>query len=178
MPPIVPGYMTQIVPAGRLTLSLGVVDQPYAGAHFINEMNKRRKKGKAFQKNTASSAVTTFDVAKILESKYGIMQAFYNTYEKQIGDAICNSLVGATESLMMRQVVDPFGSGTQFIDQQFRDFISSKKAEQVGIPGTPTGAALAGVNHRLARPYRMRNPRRPSFLDTGLYMASFRSTIS
>jgi hypothetical protein len=143
----------------RLTLHLGVLVQPY---------RTTSKKARA---------ITTGDVAEILEAKYGLMAAFYRVHEADVGKAIENSLEGAMESLLMGRTTDPWGRGMQAIQQEFRDFISSKEAENVGIPGTPTKAALRGVNHRLKRPYVGRNPRRPSFRDTGLLMASFRSWV-
>jgi hypothetical protein len=141
----------------RLTLHLGVLVQPYRSA------------GKSVK------AVTTGDVAQWLEDKYEIMATFWRVREKQIGEAFENSFAGALESFVMGHRVDPWGPITQSIQSQFRDFISSKEAERVGIPGTPTKAALRGVNHRLAHPYASGNPRRPSFRDTGLYMTSFRA---
>jgi len=116
-------------------------------------------------------------VAGFLEAKYGLMAAYYRVHGQDVADAVAESLEGAMESLMMGQRVDPWGSGMQQIQKGFRDFISSREAERVGIPGTPTKAALAGVNHRLKHPYRKSNPRRPSFRDTGIYMNSFRSWI-
>jgi len=49
-----------------------------------------------------------------------------------------------------------------------------KEVEKLGIPGVPTKAALRGVNHRLKHPYRRRGAR-PSFVDTSLYMSSFKA---
>jgi hypothetical protein len=141
----------------RLTLHLGVLVQPY------------RSTGKNVR------ALTTGDVAQFLEDKYDIMATFWRVRERKIGEAIENSFSGALESLVMGQRTDPWGPITQSIQSQFRDFISSKEAERVGIPGTPTKAALRGVNHRLKHPYASGNPRRPSFRDTGLYMTSFRA---
>lgn len=143
----------------RLTLNLGVLVQAY-----------RSRSAKA-------RAMSTGDVAEILEAKYGLMAAFYRAHERDIGRAIESSLSGALESLLMGQAVDPWGAGMQVIQQEFRDFINSKEAERVGIPGTPTKAALMGVNHRLKRPYKRSNPRRPSFRDTGLLSNSFRSWV-
>jgi hypothetical protein len=34
-----------------------------------------------------------------------------------------------------------------------------------------------GVNHRKKHPYSSENEARPAFIDTGLYMASFRAMI-
>lgn len=148
------------VGSGRgLTLHLGVLVQPY------RSVGKKAK------------ALTTADVAEILEAKYGVMAAFYRVHERDVQAAIDGSLEGAFEALLMKRTVNPWDAGMQKIQQSFRDFISTKEAENVGIPGTPTKAALAGVNHRLRHPYARRNPRRPSFRDTGLYMASFRAWI-
>jgi hypothetical protein len=142
------------------TLHLGVLVQPY------------RASGKKV------SAITTGDVAQILEDKYGVMAAFYRVREKDIGNAIENSLQGAMESMMMGgRAIDPWGAATQGIQRSFRYFISSSESERVGIPGTPTKAALRGVNHRLKHPYAKRNKRRPSFRDTYLYMNSFRAWV-
>ncbi len=142
------------------TLNLGVIVQPYR-----DETSK-------------TQAITTADVAKILEDEYGIMQVFSKVHWKTIEKALVSSVEGALESLLMGQRTDPFARGTQAIEARFKRFISSYEAERVGIPGTPTKAALRGVNHRLKHPYRKSNPRRPSFRDTGLYMDSFRCWVS
>lgn len=146
--------------SGRsLTLNLGVIVQPYRA------------------EDNRTKAVTTGDVANWLEKEYGIMQVFARVHWPTIETALTNSVAGAMESLFMGRRVDPFGRGMQAIQSRFRQFISSREAERVGIPGTPTGAALRGVNHRKKHPYA-RGVRRPSFDDTGMYMGSFRSWIS
>jgi hypothetical protein len=137
-----------------LQLHLGVLVQPYRG-----------------------KGLTTGDVAGFLEHKYGVMGTFFQVHEKDVIEALEGSMLGAFEALVMRQYVDPWGRGTQKIEQAFRTFISSREAERVGIPGTPTKAALRGVNHRLAHPYARANARRPSFRDTGMYMNSFRAWV-
>ena len=146
------------IPAGRrLTLHLGVIDQRY------------RARGKKV------STVTTGDVANWLEEKYGLFTAFYKAHSSDIADAMEVSLQGALEALMMGQKVDPFLSGMGKIEAQFKKFILTREAERVGIPGTPTMAAMRGVNHRLRHPYASSNPRRASFDDTGLMLASFKA---
>ena len=157
-PPADAGAPGRISTQRALTLHLGVLVQPY------------RARGK-------TGAVTTGDVARWLEERYGIMQAFYRVHGDDVSQAIEQSLGGAMESLLMGQQVDPWGRGTQAIQAAFRKFISSREAERVGIPGTPTKAALRGVNHRLRHPYAKRNRPRPSFRDTGLYEASFRAWV-
>jgi hypothetical protein len=144
---------------GRLTLHLGVLVQPYRSS------------------TAKAAALTTADVAEILEAKYELMGTFYRVHQDVVMGAVARSMEGALESLMMGRRVDTWGSATQVIQSEFRRFISSREAEKVGIPGTPTKAALRGVNHRLKHPYAKRNARRPSFRDTGLYMASFRAWV-
>jgi hypothetical protein len=138
----------------RLTLHLGVLVQPYR-----------------------NNGLTTADVAEFLESKYGLMEAFYRVHGDIVMGAMAKSLEGSMESLLMGKRVNPWGYATQVIQREFREFISSREAERVGIPGTPTKAALRGVNHRLKHPYASRNARRPSFIDTGLYQASMRAWV-
>lgn len=168
--PAPPSSYSPAVGAGqRLTLHLGVLVQPYR-SWTLAPGEKRRKPG-------ATLPVTTGDVAGWLETKYGVMEAFYRVRGNVVARAVEESLSGALESILMGHAVDPWGAATQTIQHSFRDFISSRAIEQAGIPGVPTKAALMGVNHRRAHPYSKRNPRRPSFRDTGLYMASFRSWV-
>lgn len=148
------------ITASKVTLHIGVVEQPYRST------------------SKKSSAMTTGDVAQILEAKYGLFTAFYKRYEKRIADGMAVSMQGAFEALMMGHSIDPWGAGMQQIQRDFRDFISSGEAERVGMTGVPTKAALRGVNHRLAHPYARSNSRRPSFLDTGLLMASGRAWMT
>jgi len=162
--------ITSRIPA-RLTLHLGVIDVPYNFAKPIKGF-KTTKHLKARKPQN----ITTGDVAGFLEAKYHLMEKFYNVYESDVMDFIGSSLKNSMEALLMGHSVEPWGEATQAIDAKFRDFISSRKAETVGIPGTPTKAAQWAINHRLARPYA-KNPRRPTFRDTGLYMASFRSWV-
>jgi len=159
-----------------LTLHLGVLVQPYRFAGPLKGF--RGTKALRARNGGNHSALTTGDVAQILEARYGVMEAFYKAHEQQIAGFIEGSLDTALQSLLMGRAVDPWGRATQQIETAFRDFIATKEAERVGIAGTPTKAALRGVNHRLLHPYAGRNPRRPSFRDTGLYMASFKSWVS
>jgi len=137
----------------RMTLHLGVLVQPY-----------RDKKG-----------LTTYDVARFLEDEYGVMAAFYRVHQEVIAGAVEKSLERSMESLLMgAKRVDLLGPATQIIQREFKNFISSRAVESVGIAGIPTKAALRGVSHRRKHPYAKSNPRRPSFRDTGLYLASSR----
>lgn len=149
--------------SSQRTLNLGVVVVPYSSVYY----NKK-----------SAGAKTTADVAHILESKYHLFESFFNVKRKGIMEDIQDSMKGAMEAMIMGSpAIDPFGAATSTIDAKFRDFINSKESENVGIEGTPTGWALRGVNHRLKHPFARSNPRRPSFRDTGLLSASFKSWV-
>lgn len=154
------------------TLNFGVIVQPYR-AWERRGRREQRVRG-------AALPLTTADVARILEDHYHIMGSYYRTHQRDVVlPALVRSLKGALQSqLAAGRRVDPWGSAMGEIQASFKKFISSREAESVGIPGTPTKAAIRGVNHRLAHPYRKSNPRRPSFRDTGLYEASFKSWVT
>lgn len=123
-------------------------------------------------------SLTTADVAHFLEAKYSVMEVFYLAYEQSIAHDISESMKGAMEAMIMgAPAIDPFGAAMSNLQSRFKTFISSMEAERSGIAGTPTKAALRGVNHRLKHPYARSNPRRPSFRDTGTYMNSFISWV-
>jgi hypothetical protein len=159
----------------RITLHLGVIDQPY-NEYKPPKKIRQAKKGKAnkpIQKSDAATK-TTGDVAEILEEKYGILDTFAEVKLPKIAQALEESIAGELETLMMggRPAGNPFASAESSITTLMKSFISSGEAEHVGITGTPTQAALNGVNHRLKHPYAKANPRRPSFMDTTLYWQS------
>lgn len=146
------------------TLHLGVLDIPYAQA----------PKGK---RSRRPGTETTGDVAEWLENKYHVMEIFFEQkaeslivpeLEKSITGAIVNLFAGAPPT------ADPFGGATAKIEDAFKQFLSTKEMEKLGYPGVPTQAALMGVSHRFAHPYKRRPPR-PSFIDTGLYQASIKA---
>jgi hypothetical protein len=164
-----------------ITLHLGVVEQPYAVAVPASARRvaiRTRKGGKARVINAApAGGETTGDVATILEEKYHIMEYFF---EDVGGDAISavleHSYAGAVENLMSGAPVAQISLSAEAeseIEAAFRMFLGQQEIN--GIPGVPTKAALAGVNHRLAHPYAKGNSPRPSFIDTGDYQANFKA---
>jgi hypothetical protein len=152
-------------------------------------------------------AVTTGEVAEILEANYGVMRVFVELHEKDIAAELEQQLVGLIETAAQGglqkkgseqldhskwEKVDlkgykklnpaqdseiPFND-VHFpkVDQMFRDYLSAGEWEMTS--GQPTQAAQAGVSHRKKRPYAKSNKPRPSFIDTGLYQASFRSWMT
>lgn len=141
------------------TLHLGVLVQPY----------QRGARGQ-----------TTADVAEILEDKYHVMGAFWRGHGDDVAGYMEQGLQQAVDALLAgtARVENPFAAAMDKTTHDLKVFLSSQEAEKVGIPGTPTQAALRGVNHRRRHPYRRSNPRRPSFIDSGLYEASMRAWIT
>jgi hypothetical protein len=159
----------------RMKLHLGVVIKP----HMRPDMDTGR-------------------LAEILEAHYGIMRAFYvikrpkilaeltTATKNQIGSVIRGRPLG---SLGNRQ-----GAFAKIADD-FERYIRSSEAERVLTPGefgykVPTQAALDGVRSARQKTHHgkwkklkgggrvfVKNPRRPSFLDTNLYMRSFKAWI-
>lgn len=142
-------------------LHLGIVDIPYK-----------------------EESQTTGDVAEILEKRYGVMSAYFDAHKINIAKSMEDSVAGALENLMVGGPVNasPFATAEAFIDADFRQFLSSSEIEKLGIPGVPTKAALDGVSSRFKNPRykivrgkKVKRPRRPSFIDTGLYQSSMKS---
>lgn len=148
-----------------MKLHLGVADVPYSSA-------PRAPGSKA-----VTGSETTGDVAGWLETKYEVMGTFWDQHGVDAGEKLVESLQGAVESLMMGAppTQDPYGTGTQEIEDMFRRFLSEAEMEKLGVQGVPTQAAL---DRRSARFKKGKGPnRRPSFIDTGLYQSNFRSWV-
>lgn len=159
-----------------MKLSLGVIDFPYQEEESTPKATKGpRKKARRPVKVSLQS---TGDVAEILEGKYGVMASFVDLHGEDIVSALENSMEGQLEGLLMGGPLSAnvFAGAESVIENEFRQFLDREEMAQVaGIAGhaesVPTQAALKGVNHRLKR---KRGARRPSFIDTGQYQASFK----
>lgn len=150
-----------------MKLHLGVVDLPYSHGDQGKSKTGRQR------------ASTTGDVAEILESKYGVMQFFWDAHQNEVVDELSDSLQGAFESLLMRapQPRDPLASAASKIEELFQRMIDSREMDNK-VPGVPTAASLEGVSHRFKKK-KSKNKQgvrdsRPSFYDTGLYQSSFK----
>jgi hypothetical protein len=165
-----------------MKLILGVVDLPYQNDRAPRKIPQARK-GMSNHPLTKSADLdspgTTGEVADELEHNYGVMAAFARAHAQDIEKHILDSLQGQIVNLNLgAPALDTsaaFAEACESIAQDFRDFLDAGEIERMGIPGVPTKAAKAGVNHRLKNPYAEDNPRRPSFIDTGLYQATMRA---
>jgi len=167
------------------TLNLGVLEVAYSTAH-TGDMAK-------------NSQTTTFEVAQRLEEKYKIMQTFYVLRKEKIAQFLADDMAHSLQDMMNGKRIGASKSATftnkfhgikegystnslsygadQRIETEFRSFIFSNEmntlSKAVGL-GEISAAAAAGVRHRKKNPYKKRDAR-PAFVDTGLYVASFRA---
>jgi hypothetical protein len=165
-------------------LNLGVIDIPYA-----YEQEKLTKKGKPYKKKRkVVLSITTGEVARYLEDEYHIMEVFAEIYMDRIVGALVDAVTGDLDNVLNGRQPNPevFAPAAAEIETWFKRFLSTREIETAGVTGEagganhgiPTQAALDGVNHRLAHPYANTNPRRPSFIDTGLYQSSVKVWIT
>lgn len=156
-----------------MDLILGVIDIPYA--HYAPVEIQTKKGKRVVTKKVGVLSTTTGEVAKILEEKYEVMAEFVIAHNDDIQKAVTSSIEGH----LINMLVSGITRGTGFeeamdeIQEEFKKYLDAE--EMAGfVPGVPTQAALMGVNHRLGR---STGPRRPSFIDTGLYQKSFKCWV-
>lgn len=141
-----------------VTLHLGVIEAKYADS---------------------DEADTTADVATWLENKYHILGRFASVKKQEIADEMAKSVQSSLRRVMMGGPAgDPFARGSANIEHMMKEYISSKEVEIVlagNTPPVPTQAALDGVRHRNKK--ASKGPRRPSFIDTGMYQGSLKSWV-
>jgi hypothetical protein len=166
-----------------LTLVLGEVEVPYDHRPPAPKRVAKARPGKQRRRKRSGGGVggakTTADVAKILEQKYGLFQLFYTLHQADIAQALADGMGDALASIMAGAplTIDPHGAAMETIRDKFVTFLETEEAAGY-IAGVPTAAALKGVNHRLKRPYKKSNPRRPSFIDSSQMETAFVAWIT
>jgi hypothetical protein len=120
------------------------------------------------------SEKTTYDVAKILEEKYGLFTVYAEQYAEVIAQHISEDVAGSMETFLLtgKFPSEPLPQAADAIGKDFQKFIYTREAEGAGMPNVPTQAALKGVNRRLKI---KKGARRPSFIDTGIMEASLKA---
>ena len=103
---------------------------------------------------------------------------FFEVHKDEIAASLTEALRDAADAVMMGAplAASPYAAGTSLIEARFKRFLYSQEVERLGIPGVPTRAALDGINHRFKNPRT--GKRRPSFIDTGLFEASFKAWVT
>jgi hypothetical protein len=117
---------------------------------------------------------TTVEVANKLENRYSIMHLYTILHKDVIQNAVSNAYKGKLESAFLGKPNSKLPNQIDAIEHSFKQMLSSQELESLGLPGIPTTAALKGIRSRLKK---QKGLRRPSFIDTGAYEASFKSWI-
>ena len=133
----------------------------------------KKRRPKALSVATYGLGKTTGMVAEELEKKYGIMEAFYTMQEDYIVDEFEKAVAEGLAWGMSGGSWDYDWDVTP-LEGKFRRAITDRKFDGV-LRGVPTKAAQRGVSHLRADPYRKSASSRPSFMDTSLYMRSFKA---
>lgn len=159
-------------------LHFGVVDHPYT-----YKQQTLSKKGKPLKRTrTVTLNTTTGKVSDILEEKYQLFETFYKDNESLIASELEKSLEAAYEAVLTGAPVsqDPYGNATGRFEDLFKRALYTNGFDG-RIPGVPTVASgrvpavrKGGIQHRMAHPYSMNNPSRPSFIDTGNFESSIK----
>jgi hypothetical protein len=159
-----------------MKLQLGFEDTSYSarysrGSPLTATQKKRRPKVLSLAQQAYGAGKTVGQVAEELEKKYGIVEAFYGMEEDFIVDSFEKAMIDGLAWGMNGGSWD-YVLDTSQLEGKFRRAITSRKFD--GLRGVPTRAARMGVSHLRADPYRP-SAERPSFMDTSLYMRSFRA---
>jgi len=129
--------------------------------------------------NAEGQGTTTTDVAAFLEADYHIMETFYDLNKDFIADTLANEMAGALETIAMGgPSTINFDGAMSKIEERFKDFISSGDLVQGHWLNEPIQAAIKGVSHRKKTPNAKDNPARVAFVDTGLYVGSFKAWLT
>lgn len=121
-------------------------------------------------------SATTFAVAQALQERYQLFSRFYHEHQ----DLILNTI----QETLTLQLVNHLRYGAPFeqddiilgaIVEAFSLFLEREEMAGLQVDGVPTLAALEGINTRLKIHH---GPRRPSFIDGGLFLSSFNAWIS
>lgn len=132
-------------------------------------------------------SIDTYGVALILEDKYGVMTTFADLHLSDIADDMADGVAGAIENAFAGvAAMDLYAGAMSKTEQRFREFLDNREMDNL-VPGVPTMAAQMGINSRRKvikyRKVKLKKAtpdfqERPSFIDTSLYRATFRSWIS
>lgn len=117
------------------------------------------------------SSLTTYELGKILERKYGLFSKFYELNEQFIDDEIAKHLLDT-------KLQEEFGAPKAdniFLDAVAKKFQLMLETQQFDglLPGVPTQAALDGFHRqspikgrKRGKGVKAKKASRPSFIDT------------
>jgi hypothetical protein len=156
--------------ARNIIFHMGFLNTPYTKQNIAAPV-RAAKAVRAQPRRGFTKTMTAEDVGDILENKYNILEVFSQIHGEEImelahesfTDVIVKTLSEYRKPVSQR-MVDYMQPKTREVEKMFKSFI--RMEEMNGIPGVPTNASITGKGRRSRRAG-------PSFIDTGIYLASF-----
>jgi hypothetical protein len=157
-------------------INFGFVNTPYFSDTVRRPMSAAREEERRNRKRGFRKTKTAEKVSDYLENRYQITDVFWQLHEDDI-----NLLIEEIVSERLQKVLDGELriSDTSFarmakpafpkIEKMFRNFLDMREMDGI-VPGVPTRASVLGLSPWFLH----KRPGRPSFVDTGIYRASFR----
>jgi hypothetical protein len=166
--------------ADSISLKMGFINTPYTAESIARPATAARAESRRQRRRSFSKTITAEDVAAILEAKYQVLDEFTKLHVAEIQLAILSQFErvagdvtsGARRSSNLGNLLKP---ATKEIEAMFKKFLDTEEMNG-RVPGVPTKAALTGVRHGRGSKTMQGTPR-PSFIDTGIYRASFRAWV-
>jgi len=147
-------------------LHFGFVDVPYPG-----QIAKRNSRGRFLRR-----ADRSVDVAEALEKRYHIVETFSDQMLDYISEELSYYYDEQLEELFESRTRSGPGKFARNITLAFRDFIR-KGGMDDAVRGVPTKASIEGKTWRPGYGKFPTGETRPSFIDTGTYIGSFRAWV-
>jgi hypothetical protein len=158
-----------------IKLHMGFINTPYTKETMARPMTSAKAESKRKRRRGFSRTMTADKVGNILENKYNIVDTFSAVYEQEIAQVMKQGFAEVAADMLakgkgytrsnMKSLMKPY---TDQVEAMFRGFLSREEMNGM-VDGVPTKAALGGI-----RRGRRRVQMRPSFINTGIYRASFR----
>ena len=163
-------------------LQFGFINTPYTAQTIMRPMTSAKEESARKRRRHFSKTKTAEVVAEVLEERYHIVDFFYSKYKADMALVLTSAFKDAIGKMVSgewnpkKQDLTRFMQpGIKAVEKSFRKFLDNKEMDGM-VSGVPTAASLAGV--RSGRGSKtLQGQVRPSFVDTGIYKASFRLTI-
>jgi hypothetical protein len=159
---------------------MGFVNTPYTKETMARPAASAKSEEQRNRKRSFSRTMTAQKVAEILENKYDIVETFSAIYDEEISNImkdgvsqVANNLLSGgkgTTTASMKNLMKPY---TNEVQNLFRQFLDHEEMNGL-IEGVPTAAAMGGKLRGRGKVSRG-GKQRPSFVNTGIYRASFRA---
>jgi hypothetical protein len=159
----------------NIVLHLGFLNTPYTKKNMAAPVAAVKAHMAKTRRGTSRTA-NAEAVAGVLENRYGIVGTFLDVHQEAIDDIVTETFENYVIDAMSKvgkptsaKMVKYMASRTNRIEKLFRGFLDREEMNGMA-EGVPTQSALDGKR----RGRKSRTPR-PSFIDTGIYRASFRA---